>query len=160
MAEPHWTPKMVAVYLEEAADTLRRLPNRRVGGYVSAWPEIVRDYWEAFGWHDAEVRPIPPSPKAIDQMDRALPWLYWLDPEEAKLVWERACGVPWKIIEIRRGVSRSTAWRHWITALATIAARLNAGDDPAIALKRHLDLRGRVREVSRGGRIPEFQSDH
>jgi hypothetical protein len=55
MAEPHWTPKMVAAYLEEAADTLRRLPNHRVGGYASAWPEIVRDYWEAFGWHDAEV---------------------------------------------------------------------------------------------------------
>jgi hypothetical protein len=159
MAEPHWTPKMVAVYLDEAADTLHRLPNRRVGGYVSTWPKIARDHWETFGWHDAEVRPIPPPPKAIDQMDRALPWLYWLEPEEAKLVWARACGVPWKIIEIWRGVSRSTAWRHWITALATIAGRLNAGDDPAIALKRRLDLWGRSEGIVGGGRVPGVQSD-
>jgi hypothetical protein len=128
MAEPHWTPKMVAVYLEEAADTLRRLPNRRVGGYVSAWPEIVRDYWEAFGWHDAEVRPIPPSPKAIDQMDETLRWLWWLERDEARLVWDRSTGKPWKVIAYDYGIDRTTAWRRWTYGLITIAARLNAGD--------------------------------
>jgi Domain of unknown function (DUF6362) len=128
MAEPHWTPKMVAVYLEEAADTLRRLPNRRIGGYVSAWPEIVRDYWEAFGWHHAELRPIPPSPKAIDQMDETLRWLWWLEPDQARLVWARSTGKPWKVIAYDYGIDRTTAWRRWTYALVTIAARLNAGD--------------------------------
>ena len=127
MAEPHWTPKMVAVYLEEAADTLRRLPNHRVGGYASAWPEIVRDYWEAFGWHDAEVRPIPPSPKAIDQMDETLRWLWWLEPDQARLVWARSTGKPWKVIAYDYGIDRTTAWRRWTYALVTIAARLNSG---------------------------------
>ena len=127
MAEPHWTPKMVAVYLEEAADTLRRLPDRRVGGYVSAWPEIVRNYWEAFGWHDAEVRPIPPSPRAIDQMDETLRWLCWLEPDQARLVWARSTGKPWKLIAHEHSIDRTTAWRRWSYALVTIAARLNAG---------------------------------
>jgi hypothetical protein len=128
MTEPHWTPKLVAAYLEEAADTLHRLPDRRVGGYVSAWPEIVRDYWQAFGWHDAEVRPIPPSPKAIDQMDESLRWLWWLEPHEARLAWARASGKPWKVIAYQFGIDRTTAWRRWRYGLITIAARLNAGD--------------------------------
>jgi hypothetical protein len=118
---------MVAVYLEDAADTLRRLPNRRVGGYVSAWPEIVHDYWEAFGWHDAEVRPIPPSPKAIDQMDETLRWFWWLERDEARLVWARSTGKPWKVIAHQFGIDRTTAWRRWTCALITIVARLNAG---------------------------------
>ncbi len=127
MAEPHWTPKLVAVHLEDAADTLRRLPNRRVGGYARAWPEIVREYWEAFGWHEVELRPIPPAPGAIDRMDEVLRWLWWLERDEARLVWARATGRPWKAIAYEHGIDRTTAWRRWTYALITIAARLNAG---------------------------------
>ena len=45
--QDHWTARMVAVYLEEAADTLRRLPEKRVQGYGSTWPDIVQDTWDA-----------------------------------------------------------------------------------------------------------------
>ena len=38
VAESHWTPRLVEAYLAEAADTLRRLPEHRVRGYVSELP--------------------------------------------------------------------------------------------------------------------------
>ena len=112
MAERSWTPKAVAVRLEEAADTLGRLPTCRGGGYASACPEIARGYYEAFG-PNASARPIPPSPEAIDRMDEALGWLCWLESEERRLVWRRAEGLPWKRITHRLGIGRTTAWQRW-----------------------------------------------
>jgi len=128
MVDPHWTPKTVEARLEEAADTLRRLPAVKVQGYFSTWPPIIRDFWEAFGWNEAEVRLGPPMPKAIDRMDETMLWLQWLEPDELRLVWLRAEGVRWKVIAHRFGMNRSTAWRHWTYALIKIATRLNSVD--------------------------------
>ena len=66
------------------------------------------------------------APEAIDRMDEALGWLMWLDPEERRLVWLRAEGMPWKRITLRLGIGRTTAWQRWMTALLKIAVRLNA----------------------------------
>jgi len=126
MTDRDWTPKTVEARLEEAAHTLRRLPALKVQGYFSTWPPIIQDFWEAFGWHEAEVRLGPPSPTAIDRMDETMLWLRWLDPDEVRLVWLRAEGVRWKIIGHRFGIDRSTAWRHWTYALIKIATRLNS----------------------------------
>ena len=127
--QDHWTARMVAVYLEEAADTLRRLPEKRVQGYGSTWPDIVQDTWDAYGQSEARTRLGPPTARAIDQMDRTLPWLRWLDGDDQKLVWERANGRRWKAIAGTRGIDRSTAWRRWSYAVHVIAARLNAAAD-------------------------------
>jgi Domain of unknown function (DUF6362) len=59
-------------------------------------------------------------------MDEALGWLLWLEPEERRLVWLRAEGVPWKRITDWLGIGRTTAWQRWTTALLRIAVRLNA----------------------------------
>lgn len=120
-----WTPRMVEARLEEAADTLRRLPAVKVQGYFSTWPPIIRDFWEAFGRHAAEVRLGPAMPAAIDRMDETLLWLRWLEPDEVRLVWLRAEGVRWKLICARFGIGRTTAWYRWSGALAKIATRLN-----------------------------------
>lgn len=125
--ESHWTAAMVAVFLEEAADTLRRLPEKRMRGYGSTWPDIVRDGWEAYGHNDVRTRLGPPTARAIDQMDRTLPWLRWLEGDDQRLVWERACGKKWKAIAHVRQIDRSTAWRKWSFAVHVIVARLNAG---------------------------------
>jgi len=127
MAERFWTPKAVAVRLEEAADTLGRLPMCRGGGCTSAWPEIVRDHRQGMGPNAPGMRPIPPAPEAIDRMDEALGWLCWLEPEERVLVWRRAEGLPWKRITHRLGIGRTTAWQRWTIALLKIESRLNAG---------------------------------
>lgn len=132
MADRKWTPKTVDERIEEAVDTLSRLPEERVRGFFSTWPPVVRDYWEAFGWDEACIRRGPPHPAAIDRMDEVLIWLTWLDAGDARLVWLRGCRTPWKLITLRFGVSRTTAWRNWVAALLTIAARL----DGAAASKR------------------------
>jgi len=124
-APEEWTPEMVAGRLAEAADTLRRLPRVKVQGYFSTWPTVIRDFWEAFGWHEAEVRLGPPTAAAIDRMDETVLWLRWLEPDEVRLVWLRAEGVRWKLICARFGVGRTTAWYKWSGALAKIAGRLN-----------------------------------
>jgi hypothetical protein len=52
--------------------------------------------------------------------------LCWLAPEERRLVWLRAEGMPWKRITLRLGIGRTTAWQRWTTALLKITVRLNA----------------------------------
>ena len=77
----------------------------------------------------ARARPAAPAPEAIDRMDVAIGWLCWLDPEERRLVWLRAEGLPWKRITHRLGIGRTTAWQRWTTALLKISVRLNAEDE-------------------------------
>ncbi len=138
MANEPWTASLVEARLAEAADTLRRLPEERVQGYFSTWPPVIREYWQAYGRSEVRVRPSPPSARAIDQMDEALQWLRWLEQEDAKLVWARAEGTPWKSICWRFGVGRTTAWERWVAALCVIAARLNDETLPRQASRRRI----------------------
>ena len=118
MSEAGWTSELVAERLAEAADVLARLPDERLRGFYDLWPSIVGATTGA--------RPAAAAPEAIDRMDEALGWLMWLDPEERRLVWLRAEGMPWKRITLRLGIGRTTAWQRWMTALLKIAIRLNA----------------------------------
>jgi hypothetical protein len=105
MTEHRWTASMVEERMAEAAQVLRGLPQEWGQGHFSSWPEVVRDFWDAFGWHDAVLRPARPSPAAIDSMDEAMTWLRWLDPIDAKIVWERAANTRWKPICYRFGMA-------------------------------------------------------
>jgi hypothetical protein len=118
MAEQQWTSVLVAERLAEAADTLARLPEHQASGRYHLWPRIVGAAGADTGLAAA------PAPEAIDRMDEALGWLMWLEPEERRLVWLRAEGVPWKRISHRLGVGRTTAWQRWTTALLKIVVRL------------------------------------
>ena len=126
MAEAHWTPRMVEDRIEEAAFTLRRLPDPRLQQARSSWPPIIHEFHDAYGAEPARLRLGPPSAAAIDRMDEVLAWLMWVEPDEARLLWWRATRTPWKVIERRLGVCRTTAWRQWSFALIKIASRINA----------------------------------
>jgi Domain of unknown function (DUF6362) len=119
MSEAAWTPDLVAERLEEAVDVLSRLPEDKVRGLYDLWPRLVGDA-------SGDARAAAAAPEAIDRMDEAIGWLCWLVPEEQRLVWLRAEGLPWKWITRRLGVGRTTAWQRWTTALLKIATRLNA----------------------------------
>src|SRR5665809_42149 len=119
MIEQRWDNEVVARRLEEAADTLARLPDERVCGHYDLWPKLI-------GEPCRHPRPEAAAPEAIDRMDEALGWLMWLEPEERRLVWLRAEGVPWKRITHRLGIGRTTAWQRWTTALLKITVRLEA----------------------------------
>ena len=125
MAEARWTASRVEARMADAADVLKRLPEDRVQGYISAWPEIVRSVHESFGWQEPVLKRPWPSPASIDRMDEAMRWLAWLEPVDARIVWERAAKTRWKPICYRVGMTRATAWRHWVAGLALIALRLN-----------------------------------
>jgi hypothetical protein len=51
-------------------------------------------------------------------MESALPWLTWLEPEDAKLAWTRAEGTPWK----------PTGWRFDIRMQGPMHIHLDSGD--------------------------------
>jgi hypothetical protein len=114
-----WDQEAVAGRLEEAVDVLARLPDEQVRGLYDLWPKLI-------GEPCRYACPAAAAPEAIDRMDEALAWLGWLDPEEQRLVWLRAEGMPWKMITRRLGVGRTTAWQRWTIALLKIATRLNA----------------------------------
>ena len=92
--------------LEEAADVLARLPEERARGLYDLWPRLV-------GEPCRHARSAAAAPEAIDRMDEALAWLVLAGPEERRLVWLRAEGMPWKWITRRLGVGRTTAWQRW-----------------------------------------------
>ena len=120
-----WTAALVEERLVEAADVLKRLPEVKVRGYFNTWPQMVHEFADLVGQEPRRLRRPPPTSAAISRMEEALPWLQWLEPELAKLVWARAEGTPWKPICWTVGLQRSAAHEHWLYALCVIAFRLN-----------------------------------
>jgi hypothetical protein len=137
-----WTREQVEARLLEAADVLRRLPGVRVQGYFSLWPQIVPEFGDLVGQEPPALK-LPPAAAAISRMEAALPWLGWLEREDAKLVWARAERTPWKIICWRFGVSRATAHRRWQYGISVIAWRLNGRRVPGKRSRAFLGERTR-----------------
>ena len=141
MGDKRWTASEVEAWLAEAAGTLQRLPEQRVGGYQQSWPDFPLDPRDAYGWTETRMRPIPPSPAAIDRMEQTFPWLKLLEPDDAKLVWDRASGMIWKRICWRFGLGRTAAWERWVIALHLISLKLNDEQVPRSRAKLRLDAR-------------------
>jgi hypothetical protein len=138
------TPRELEDRFEEAALTLRRLPNPPGSGpkgYGNAWPEYIREAKHAYGYHEARMR-ITPSPRDIQRMEECIEWLGLVGPDEARIIWLRGERVRWRQVCIRMGCVRSTAWRRWAAALVTIAKQLNKNGKPSrrsVAPKRGAD---------------------
>ena len=128
MAE--WTRERVEERLVEAAAVMKRLPEEKVQGHFSTWPAILREWADLVGQMPQPMRMPPPSAQAISRMDVTLTWLRWLEPDEARLVWARAEGTPWKPICWRFGISRATASRRWEYGLSIITWKLNGRKVP------------------------------
>jgi len=140
-----WTPEIVETRLVEAATVLRRLPRERGQGYFSTWPQTFVEFSDLVGQMPEPMRLPPPSAAAISRMDAALPWLLWLAPLDAKIVWRRASGERWKSICWSVGLARAAAHEHWLYALCVIAWRLNGRAAPKGVGRR--ELIGRLRAV-------------
>lgn len=123
-----WNRDLVARRLKEACDTLRRLPEQKVRGYVSTWPAFVADV--AVGEMEGTVisRPAAASPQAIDRMHEVFGWFVVLKdkPHLAIALW-LTCGRGMgparagKII----GAHRDTVRRRRDEALDRVVASLN-----------------------------------
>ena len=121
------SPRDIEDRFEEAAYTLRRLPEKdRPRGYGSSWPAVVHDAKHAYGYTPEAPMRVIPSAAAITRMEECLDWLLLVDPEDARIVWLRAEGARWRQVCIRAGCVRSNAWRRWVAALLTISKKLNS----------------------------------
>ena len=120
MTQQRWTPEQEAVVerFRDAAGTVRRLP--RVKGPSTgacAWPEVVQDARDAYGYTSASLKLPAPSPRAIDRMDEVFTWFrYFEGRDEMKVVW-LVCGLGFSLREAARilGCGKSTVRRHvWV----------------------------------------------
>jgi hypothetical protein len=76
-------------------------------------------------------------------MEQTMPWFTWLEPDDARLIWARAEGAPWKAICWRFGIGRATAHRRWQYGLSLIAWRLNGRAVPVKRSREFLIERAR-----------------
>jgi hypothetical protein len=139
-ALPHlWGAAEVRARLEEAARTLRALglgARDRPARLASRWPEVVRESMEAYGYAAPRLRLGPPTPAAISRADEAVAWLLWVEDAERRIVWARACRIPWRRLEDLDGRSHTTLRKVEAGGLAAIRRRLNAAPGEAAAFGR------------------------
>ncbi|AXX98655.1 DUF6362 family protein [Profundibacter amoris] len=131
-----WTMTRVQDRLELAAGVFRQMPDVKPQGYFNAWPDYLHSFADQVG-QEPKMRQPRPSPRMISQADEAMLWLHWLEAEDAKLLWLRANGKPWKPICWQFGLSRTAATRRWHYGLAVIVWRLNGRKPP---LRRSMDF--------------------
>lgn len=129
-SERRWDPETIKAMLKEAADTLRRLPRAHARARLSRWPDVVRSSVETFGGETGRTRLAAPSPAAIDRLDETLTWMFACTPEQRKVIWARACGVPWRRLEDIDGRSHVTLRRIEDSGLREIYKRLQ---EPRVA---------------------------
>lgn len=119
-----WTTAQVQDRLELAAGVMRQMPGVMPQGFFNAWPEYFHSFADKVGQEPRMRRPRP-SPRQITQAEEAMLWLRWLEKIDARIVWLRANGEPWKKITWEIGLSRPAANRHWQYGVALIIWRLN-----------------------------------
>lgn len=123
----HWNEKLVMAYLEDAADIHRRLPQVKVDGYFTLWPETLKDDWtRLYDAVNGKNRLASPMPHEVTFHEEVMKWLRYLDRYQQQIVWMRANSIPWKILVDEFGKSKSTLWRENKYALIRIASILNA----------------------------------
>lgn len=116
----------VANEIELAMRTLRHMPPDGPCRVKAAWPDVLMDAAEAYGWEPARINRLPPSPEDISRMDVVLfVWFPRLTDDERMLLSARGAGMSWRrIMCIRRKLhSRSHAghrfaWRKTIAKMA------------------------------------------
>lgn len=118
-----WTTARVQDRLELAAGVFRQLPAVKPTGYFNAWPEYFHSFADQVG-QEPEMRRPRPGPRQISEAEEALLWLRWLERDDARIVWLKANGKPWKAICWEIGLSRPAANRHWQYGIALITWRL------------------------------------
>ncbi|MEA1938111.1 MAG: DUF6362 family protein [Pseudomonadota bacterium] len=124
-----YTPTFIRSRLEDAADTLKRLPagrNAFPAGLRANWPPIVRNFFDAYGRDQEQELRIPPQARAITRMDEVLLWLNLIEQVQIRrIVFARALGMSLRKIGRQSGLSHEHVRRLESNGLETIATMLN-----------------------------------
>ena len=125
-----WTRETVGLRIREAWDTLRRVPAHGVPGFRTSWPDVVQDYFDAYGHTTATVRLARAAPDAIDRMNECFSWFRYLEdsPHLTKAVWlPCGCGMGPHRAGAILGVHRDTIRARRDDALDAIVEGLRRG---------------------------------
>lgn len=117
---------LVIAWLHEAAQTLKALPRGVARAKLSSWPDVVRSVYEAYGYDTVTLRASPPSAAAISRLDNILAALLRLDAAERRLLWARACDIPWRRLEDMDGRSSVTLRKYYKNALVKMGRLLTS----------------------------------
>lgn len=104
--------------IQRATRTLRRLPPVGVQNRFCNWPEIIRSFYECYGWNDPDPPKIYPTSRQLTELDQVIRWLAWLSQHPAwgdrytRVIWARACRLPWRPIARQMGKSPRTC-QEW-----------------------------------------------
>ena len=112
----------MAARLAVAVRTLHALPpdsHERPVGTRSAWPDFMQKTALLAGRTRAGAR-LCPAPAAIDDLTHLVGLFWHLGPDQRRLVWARACGVPWAVLAARFARSRTSLNRDYKQALAIL----------------------------------------
>lgn len=133
-----FTAEYVVATFERAGQTLLSLPitGSRPAGYRSNMPEIVRQFAEAYGTTEEELRPATPSARAISEMDEVFSWVSLIPADRfvvRRVVQCRALVNPltgrhlysWAKLGKHLRCDFRAAQRWHAEGIATIVARLN-----------------------------------
>jgi hypothetical protein len=147
-----WTLAEIEARLEEAAKTLvalkltiRDIPSR----HMVRWPDVVRGSLDAYGFTPQRPRVAAPTPGAIDRADETVAWLLWMDAEQRRIVWARACKIAWRKLEDLDGRSHTTLRKVRAAGLDAILKRLNAPLTKDDALRMAFKKDGAVKKEIR-----------
>jgi DNA-directed RNA polymerase specialized sigma24 family protein len=132
-----WTTQLIAERFVQSAVTLKRLPNDRSLGYRHSWPAIVHTRFEIMQQAPSPIR-LAATPAQVSAMEATFDWLRWLEPEQRRLIWMRAEGLPWRLIGRRLNAPKTTIQRRWHRALEVVLAHLQADDSGRYARKRRV----------------------
>jgi len=116
--------------LELAAGVMRQMPGVMPQSFFRACAEYFHSFADKVG-QEPQMRRPRPSPRQITQAEEAMLWLRWLEKDDARIVWLRANGRPWKPICWELGMSRATANRRWQYGIAVIVWKLNGKRVPS-----------------------------
>jgi len=128
------TTEDISERVEEAVDTLSRLPMPRPTGYRSSMPDVLREFGDVYGiaiaeggYRDMEIKPDPPDMDAIDRTIEVLYWLRRVPRKDRQLLWARASkrNYWWKLSGQFRKSERTLRRQH-NRALQDIADWLNS----------------------------------
>ena len=136
--EPYWTDELVFAYIQKAADICKKLPGSKPQGYFTVWPAILLDLMEIIQSDIPEDKGRTYAiGREVDFFEHVEPWTRWCKPEESRVIWRRAMGKPWKVIEYELRISETTGRRRMGYGIMKIVAKLNAHDPEGVIIKRY-----------------------
>lgn len=107
--------------LEEAFDTLRRLPAVTLRKKLVSWPDVVQNTCQLVSSY---TKRIPPTPHAIDRCDEIIGLLFKATLDARRLLWARAGRIPWRVLCHEYGVSHMTLRKRHADALQELSQRI------------------------------------